>query len=204
MPSLGSRIEQLFAEADRLARHHGTHEAQDCYRRIIALAGIERRQPLALECAHWALAQLLVQERDPTQAEGHLREAIRLNPREAGYRVELGSLLNYQARYEDAIGELESALDLEPGSPEALHRLGWAVFMSGDQARGREILEQAAAADGFDTGILNDLAVALLETGQAGRARRLAERACAIDPKSELLRSLLAMIRQRADEKAPG
>lgn len=196
-----TEAERLFREADRFSMMNDRAGAVSCFQEMLALEGLEQKEPLAAECAHWGLAELLVQSRDMDRAESHLREAIRLNPGEAGYRTELGSLYNYQAKFDEAAAELEESLRLRPDHPQTVRLLGWVRFMSGDHARGRELLERAFHLDDSNTGILNDLAVCLVEGGKLDRALSLVDRACTMDPKSPLLRSFREMIIQRRRQK---
>lgn len=204
MSKLRSEIERLFQEADHLSKAQDRQGARQCFQKILSLEHLEEEEPLAAECAHWGLAEILISLRELGQAEDHLREAIRINPDEPGYHTELGSLYNYQADFERAVSEFEESLRLRPDHPPTVHLLGWALFMSGDRDRGREVLERALALDDCDTGILNDLAVCLLEEGKLDRALELVERASAVDPGSRLLASFRELIQRRKEEKKAG
>lgn len=194
-----SKITELFASADQLSRRGKRSEAIKVYREIIAFPGLRKTDPLTLELAHWGLAELLILERDTVEAEKHLLIAIELNPKEAGYYHQLGSLYNYMDRFEDAMIQLKKSLDLRPKHPQTLHLLGWAVFMSGDQKAGRQILEEASALDECDASILNDLAVCLVEMRLYGEALKHLNRALELDPKNQLLISYRQMV---IDKKA--
>jgi Flp pilus assembly protein TadD len=201
MSNRRDEVEKLFRQADRLAGAGDRSGAIQCYHELLALEGLEQEDPLAAECAHWGLAELAVQNKDLTLAEIHLRQAIRLNPDEAGYHEELGVLHNHQSRFDEAASELEESLRLRPDHPRTVHLLGWVLFMSGDRARGRQLLERAFQLDDCDADILNDLAVCLAEDGKLDRALALVERACQVDPKSELLKSFREMILERRKRK---
>lgn len=206
MSRLRTEAERIFREADRLARGGDRAGAIRCYREVLALKGLEQNGPLTAECAHWGLAELFFADKDYAMAETHLREAAKLNPDEAGYHTELGALYNLLARPGEAAAELEESLRLRPDHPHTVHLLGWVLFMSGDRARGRTLLERAFQLDDCDTGILNDLAVCLAEDGKLDRALALVERALVVDPKSALLMSFREMIieRRKARRSKPG
>lgn len=197
MSKLRIEIERLFSEADSFSKSNDRQGAMACYREVLALEGLEENEPLAAECTHWGLAELAAQQNDLAMAEHHLREAIRLNPGEAGYHQELGLLYSHRSMFPQAAAELEESLRLRPDHPQTVHLLGWVLYMSGERGRGRQLLERAFQLDGCDTDILNDLAVCLADDGKLGRALSLVERACEIDPQSFLLKSFREMIIQR-------
>lgn len=184
----------IFAAADRLTRLGKRREAIAAFRDILADRSLLKRDPLACELAHWGLAELLMMERDSLEAEKHLLIAIELNPGEANYYQQLGSLYCYLDRFEEAAQQLNKSLALRPSHPPTLHLLGRAVFMAGDLPNGRKILEQALALDDCDASILNDLAVCLVELREYDKALKYLERAQELDPKNQLLSSYRQMI----------
>lgn len=194
MTELKDKIEELFARADHHVRQGDRLGAIASLTEVTGLPGIAEEEPLSLECAHWGLAGLLIAERNVEQAEVQLKAAIKLNPQEAGYLQELGSLYNYQARFEEAALQFEKSLELRPGHPETTHLLGWAVFMSGDLKRGQKILELALELDENNVGTLNDLAVCLMEQGKIKEAQGMVKKALALDPHNELLKSFNEML----------
>jgi len=199
MSSLKNNIPDLFQNADKLARQGRRKEAIAVYREIAAIPGLRKKDALALELAHWGAAELSILERDTVEAEKHLLIAIELNPTEANYYQQLGSLYSYLDRFEDAIVQLKRSLDIRPSHPQTMHLLGWAVFMSGDQKAGKQLLEEALAMDECDVGILNDLAVCLVEMRLYGEALKHLNRAVELDPKNQLLHSYRQMV---MDKKA--
>ena len=194
MTELKDKIEELFSQADQKVRQGDRTGAIDSLTNLIDLPEIAQKEPLSLECAHWGLSGLLIAERDVQQAEIHLKAAIKLNPREAGYLQELGALYNYQARFEEAALQFQQSLVIRPGHPETTHLLGWAVFMSGDLKRGQKMLEFALELDENNVGTLNDLAVCLMELGKIKEAKGFVGKALELDPDNELLRSFNEML----------
>lgn len=189
-----NNIAELFTTADQLSRHGKRKEAINVYREILALPELKKGNDLVLELAHWGLAELLILERNTAEAEKHLLAAIGLNPNEANYYQQLGSLYSYMDRFEDAIAQLKKSLDLRPTHPQTMHLLGWAVFMSGDHKGGQQILEQASALDECDASILNDLAVCLVEMRQYREALKHLDRALELDPDNQLLEAYRQMV----------
>jgi tetratricopeptide (TPR) repeat protein len=189
-----NNISELFYLANQLGRHHQRQKAIAAYRKITVIPGLRINDPLTLELAHWAMAELMIMERDSIEAEKHLLIAIELNSTEANYYQELGSLYSYLDRFEDATIQLKKSLDLRPYHPTTMHLLGWAVFMAGDLKSGREIMERALKLDNCDISILNDLAVCLVEMKLYEEAIRHLNRAIELDPKNELLQSYRQMV----------
>jgi Flp pilus assembly protein TadD len=194
MSNLKSSITDLFQQADNLSRHGQRKEALEIYQSIIAQPGLKKADSLAFELAHWGLAELSILERDSVEAEKHLLIAIELNPKEANYYQQLGSLYAYLDRFEEAIVQLRKSLNVRPNHPQTMHQLGWAIFMSGDQKTGKKILEDALALDDYDASIHNDLAVCLAEMKQYDAAIRQLDRALELDPNNQLLSSYRQMI----------
>ncbi len=194
MSKLRTEIERLFRQADRLARANDRQGAIGCYRELLDLEGLVEEAPLVAECAHWGLAELAIEAGDTELAESHLKQAMALNPEEPGYHTELGLIYNSRADYLAAAEQFEASLKLRPDHPQTVHLLGWALFMGGERARGRALLERACQLDDCDITILNDLAVCLTEEGQWDKALALVERACAVDPGNRLLESFRELI----------
>jgi tetratricopeptide (TPR) repeat protein len=191
-------VKELLARADNCSRHGDKDGAIKAL--LLAVDSLREgtEDSLLLECAHWGLADIYMAKREMKKAEQHLKQAIKLNPGEARYHQELGAVYNYQARFLEAARQFEKSLELRPAHPETTHLLGWAVFMAGDQKRGQQIMELSLELDDTNTGTLNDLAVCLMEQGQARDALLVMERACTIDPKNELLRSFKEMVAKKA------
>jgi superkiller protein 3 len=184
----------IFSAADRLARQGRHRDAIGAYRDILADRSLRKRDPLACELAHWGMAELLILEREGPEAEKHLLIAIELNPNEANYYQQLGSLYCYMDRFEEAVQQLNKSLAIRPSHPITMHLLGRAVFMAGDLQNGRKILERALALDECNVGALNDLAVCLVELRQYDQALKHLDRALEMDPHNKLLSSYRQMV----------
>jgi putative PEP-CTERM system TPR-repeat lipoprotein len=80
--------------------------------------------------------------------------------------------LNKDAR---AVGFAETAYRLAPGNPAVADTLGWILVQYGENARGVELLEKAAATPDVPLELRYHLAVALKNAGRTRDARRTLE-----------------------------
>ena len=138
------------------------------------------------------------------EAEVHLRRAIELRPDNPIPHFNLGTLLSVRTRYAEAEAAFQSYLDLLPGSPTGLGRLGLLYLLQGRLDEAVPLLQRArglpaapspapggpapaslATAIGLvedDPGALILLGRALVEQGNPGDAIFALERAAALDP----------------------
>jgi Flp pilus assembly protein TadD len=165
---------------------------------VVGLPGIEQAEPLALESAHTALADIYIRTQKIELAEYHLTKALAVNPEEPDLYRRLGELHDYKGEFAAAAKQFLKAVELEPHHPDYLHLLGWATFMAGDQRQGRKIMQESYGLDETSVPLLSDLAVACAELGDTAAAMKYLDEAVELDPKNELLRSQ----RERIGEKA--
>ena len=97
-------------------------------------------------------------------AEEHIKKAISFRPEKPGYHYILGFIYSVKRQWDKAIPEFEIAVDKEPDNGEYLHGLAWAIYSSGDIAKGLASLEEASRLAPTNVNILTDLAVAYLAT----------------------------------------
>jgi Flp pilus assembly protein TadD len=121
------------------------------------------------------------------EAEGHLRDSIRLRPERAGSYHALGLALALERRFDEAEVAFRQYMDREPGSPEGPGRLG--MIRVDQQRYGEAIpyLSLALARKGDLPEVRADLITALgkradeLErAGQVGEAERLRKAAAEV------------------------
>ncbi len=93
-----------------------------------------------------------------------------------------------------AIPEFEIAVDKEPDNGEYLRGLAWAIYSSGDVAKGLASLEEASRLSPTNANILTDLAVAYLSSLNIDKATEYAERAVRLDPSNAVAQDVLKSV----------
>jgi arylsulfatase A-like enzyme/Tfp pilus assembly protein PilF len=81
--------------------------------------------------AHYDLATVLASLGRPQEAEGHYREALRLNPNHLGARINLGLLLAEANRLDEAIPLFREALAMQPALEDIRMDLAQALALRG-------------------------------------------------------------------------
>lgn len=129
--------------------------------------------------------------RDPKAAEGIGKRYVALSPAMAPGHVFLGYALAAQGRFEEAIREFRSAVEIESGHVYGLPNLAHTLLASGRAAEAvphyRRVLELTRQGKMTGTLVMNglDLAIALKEAGEAEEAVKVAAEA-----REELLKGL--------------
>ena len=95
-----------------------------------------------------------------------LRIARALDPLSLYYQQQLGEVLVYARRNDEAIAELTKSLEMSPANAPARHDLGWAYLEKGDARRAIVELEQLPAPSAV-------LACAYARAGRTADARRM-------------------------------
>lgn len=85
-----------------------------------------------------------------------------------------GTVLAKQGRYSDAIPFYQRALTLAPGQPSVLNNLALAHTMSGNAAKGEELLRQAAGTQGASPKVRENLALVLGVSGKYEESKQVA------------------------------
>jgi len=112
----------------------------------------------------------LLQSGRTADAEGQLREAVRLKDTNAAAHLNLGSLLASRGRTEEGIAHLERALAFDPSYAIAHRNLGEAYGSLGDHVNAAKHFMLASEARPDDVFLLNRLAW-LLATSPEDRVR---------------------------------
>ena len=147
-------------------------------------------------------AWVLVRTGRPAEAVDDLSRVVELRPRERGVRLEQARLLRSLGRSREAIRAIEAAIALDESESGAKAWLAWELATNADDAvrDGRRALELARAlvsSKPDDASMLEILAAALAEAGEAGEAARAQSEACRLAP-ADLDPALLVEWRERA------
>lgn len=102
-----------------------------------------------------------------------LREAIRLNPRDARLHSALGVALDQMNQPEQARASYAEALKLSPNDANVMTNLGLSYLMAGDLPKAEEILRRAATMPGAGATTRQNLSMVLGLQGKFDEAERL-------------------------------
>ncbi len=170
-----TEVGELFLQEQQPAR------AEAHLRQAIRIAPQEPR-------GYEVLAALLVQTGRLPEARGVYEALVRMQPKQANYRLNLGTVLLQLKDYPAAVEQWKSALELDPRQPEALGNL--ARFYLGarrdlPEALGlcRRLVELQPAAASYDL-----LGWACYVNGQTNEARAAAAQAVERDPTNTVYR----------------
>jgi tetratricopeptide (TPR) repeat protein len=158
-PRYASRARQAFEKSLELDRNN--HDALDDLAEFYLQApgflggGIEKAEELAKHIASldaaWGqriFARIKEQQKDFVGAEGHLRKAIELAPRQAAKLVDLGSFLARRGRAKESDEEFAKAMRLAPDDPEVLFARAQAlVEQKRNPEEARRLLNQYLASN---------------------------------------------------------
>ena len=121
-----------------------------CYyrqnRNAFAVTNFQKAIDLNLKSGHpdaWPYLNLAITERSlnqPTEAEAHLREAIRLDPKLAPAYFQLGNILVDNGQTKDAMDQFQAAARLDPGYAEPHYALARLYRKLGDGAESKKEL----------------------------------------------------------------
>lgn len=92
-------------------------------------------------------ADTYAEQREWTKAEGHLNRALVRDPRSVEARLELANVFFEQARFQDAMRELDQASGLAPRSAAVLARSGLVMILIGQPQNGLGRIARAIELD---------------------------------------------------------
>jgi len=187
----GPELHAIWSEAKEHIEKGDYDKAIEIYKYVLIRYG---DNDIAVEYANAYLGDIYLTLRRLSLAEDHIKKAIDCKPDNPSYHYLLGFTYSIQGQWGKAIGEFEVAVAKEPNNGEYLRGLGWAIHCAGDKAKGLAYLHRAIDLMPTNVNILTDLAAAYLSTLQLDDARKYAERAVRIDPKSNVAREVLDQI----------
>lgn len=155
-------ISHLYAQGDR------PKEAADAANQALVTArGAERRQ-----IARLSIATALQMSGDFTGAESTLRDILKESPNNPIALNNLGYfLLERNERFDEALGLIKQAVDIDPTNPSYLDSLGWAYFKLGKYAEAELYLREALRNDSTSVAINEHLGDVLAAQSKAEQAR---------------------------------
>ena len=126
------------------------------------------------------------------EAMKNFQEAIKLNPRLTGARLELGLLDYKQHQFDKEAVEYQEILKINPDDTDALYNLAWNLESHGKYPEAIIMYEKALELDPEDTETLYQLGLSYLAQGNKAKATELYGRLKKLDPgNAELLRRLI-------------
>jgi tetratricopeptide (TPR) repeat protein len=131
-------------------------------------ASLEKNRESAVH--HDWLGQVYMRSGRPEKAEMSFTTAIGLAPKEAEFRISLGSLKAKLGKYAEARAAFEEALAIRPEHPLALYNIGVSHALEGDTGKALEYFLRAERVGPPNPVLLNALAQAYEDKGDLPRA----------------------------------
>jgi len=117
------------------------------------------------------------------RADADFREALKLNPNDAGVLNYLGySMIDRGINIAEGRAMIEKAFKLKPDDGYIIDSLGWAMFLTGDTEHAVMNLEKAVETDPADPTINEHLGDAYWKVGRRTEAFFQWRRALTLDP----------------------
>jgi serine/threonine-protein kinase len=104
-------------------------------------------------------------------------------------------------RYDLAIAQCLSALELHSEESDLFHILGWAYVYKGEYDKGKEAIVKRLAFDGIDQAISPDLAYIYAQTGHRQEARQILNLLLTLAKEAPLDPGLIALIHAGLDQR---
>jgi tetratricopeptide (TPR) repeat protein len=151
----------------------------------------------ALAEAHYALVRELHQSREPGPALAASDAALRSNPTNAGLHRQRGTLLQAAGKLEDAEMMFRHAVSLDPGDVKNVEALGNFYWFTKRTGPAVEQFERARALSRLAVKPRALLGGFYLEAGQMAEAESCIAEAYEIDPATEGIEELRALLHVR-------
>jgi tetratricopeptide (TPR) repeat protein len=155
-------ISHLYAQGER-----PKEAAETANQALAAARGAERRQ-----IARLSIATALQMSGDFAGAEATLRDILKESPNNPIALNNLGYfLLERNERFEEALGLIKQAVDIDPTNPSYLDSLGWAHFKLGKNVEAELYLREALRHDSSSVAINEHLGDILAAQSKADQAK---------------------------------
>ena len=155
-------LSHLYAQAER-----PKEAAETANQALAAARGAERRQ-----IARLSIATALQMSGDFAGAESTLRDILKESPNNPIALNNLGYfLLERNERFDEAVGLIKQAVDIDPTNPSYLDSLGWAHFKLGKHAQAELYLREALRHDSSSVTINEHLGDVLAAQSKADQAK---------------------------------
>jgi tetratricopeptide (TPR) repeat protein len=168
-------IAQIFAAAAQYHQAGRLGEAEQLYRRILAVA------PRHADSLH-RLGLIAYQAGRPDMAVDLLRQAITQDKRPGRYHAHLSLALGALGRLDEAVAASRAAIRLEPNQPDSHNNLGVLLMRLGRLDEAADCYRQAIALAPGIADAHNNLGNVLLEMGRADEAAQSYREAIALAP----------------------
>ncbi len=169
------------AERDLLGR---SFQRKSIAEDILGYEGIIRRDGPAAAGLHDDVALLYLELGRVEEAIGHLEAAVRLQPREAFTRFNLGIALKLAGRLDEAVREFAEAIRIQPDHALAHNQLGSVYSQQGRPDDALRHYREAVRVAPQHAAAHNNLGVALMQRGELDEAAAQFEHTLRLDPGS--------------------
>jgi len=138
---------------------------------------------------------------DKEGAVTQFRAAEKANPRAPNVHFLLAYVLWTQKRYDEALPEFKTELEIDPKNNQAMIYLGDLYVRQGQYPQAKEVLEQAARFSTSDPELYLDLGIVSMETGDNDNAVQALNKAAEIEPDNVTVHFRLATLYRTMGKK---
>lgn len=163
------------------------------------LEELVRRYPESAK-ARGGLGRMYLLHGQPTAAEPHLREALRVDADLIEVRYHLATALMEQQKCVEAVAEFRQVVERQPDHGEAYFKLGQCLYTLNDKSAAAAALKDAVRYEPQNLKARKNLGALYFEMRRFSEAVTHLELAAALDPEDSQIQSLLARARGLAEK----
>ena len=179
-----SVLDSYLLQAELQRKHQRDQDAVDTYSRGLLVFEDDPQLLYARALTHEHLDQL-------DEAEADLRRLVAINPQDANALNALGyTLADRTERFEEALGYIRRALEIEPETPAIVDSLGWVMYRMGNASEALVQLRKAFELQP-DPEVAAHLGEVLWHSGQREQARAIWQRGLDLDPENVVLKDTM-------------